>query len=436
MKYISGNAVRSDKILLILLALLFLIRLAMVAGYPVFVKLMPTWTWLNNDGYDTIAINWVTTGTFALEKGVPTATRLPLYPCMIAACYMAAGKAFPLIVMLIQAIFSTATGYMLFRMTEDLFGRQSAIITLSLFIMHPQVNNFIFRCATETLFIFIIMAFLRGIVRYLQAKERKDLIWSAVWLGLSLLLRQTLAPLIVLCLILFLLWSVVRHRITRIAFRRFSIALAIVALILAPWISRNYARTGRVPVLQTWVGQPLFQGTYVSQHLADFLRREKTLTDLDQEALSIIRNKTSTHLSGCPPKSRPIEREIIADRYARRLAYARLMENPWSSFCRVLRNLIFAPVLQMTWKSTFVLMLWNWPLLLLSLTGSVWCFRRQRTAFLRAMPITIIFCYLLILHAMVWPQARYILPGLVPFSAFAGFGLVQIFRRSDKKKEL
>lgn len=63
-------------------------------------------------------------------------------------------------VMIVQALLSTAAGYLLFRMTENLFGRASAVAVMILYIFHPQASNFVFRCATETLFAFLVMLLL------------------------------------------------------------------------------------------------------------------------------------------------------------------------------------------------------------------------------------------------------------------------------------
>lgn len=435
MKPNSPNVNRMDRTLTVLLATLLVVRLAMVAAYPLLCKAMPEWAWSNNDGYDAIAVNWVRTGTFALDTGIPTAARLPVYPSMIAACYAMAGDAFPLVVMIIQAFLSTATGYLLFLMTRGLFGRAAAIATIALFILHPQANNFVFRCATETLFAFLIMALLHCAVRYAQTQRPGALIWAAIWLSLSLLTRQTLAPLATACVPLLLLWGALRRNRFGRCLWHAAAAIALAVLILTPWIARNYAQSGEAPVLQTWVGQPLFQGTYVSRHLSQFLHGEKTLTDLDAEALSLIRVQTDEFLNEhSPSDSRPIACEVLADRYARRQVRANVLSNPACYFSLALRNLILAPVLQMTWQSTVVLMLWNWPLLIMASVGVVWCFYRQPKAFLHALPVIVLFCYVLGVHAVVWPQARYIMPVLLPFSTFAGLSIAQVFCRPNARQ--
>lgn len=415
-----------DRTLWMLLAVLLLVRLADVSVYPLLAQHMPSWAWSNNDGYDVIAVNWVETGLYSLNPGIPTAARLPLYPGIIALAYLVAGVAFPTVVMLFQALLSTATGFVLFRLTQDLFGRRSALITLVLFTFHPQVNNFIFRCATETVFIFLVTMLLYSVLKYLGGNRLGDLVWSAVWLALSLLTRQTLAHLALLSVPLFLPWRVRSPHALMTRTGHLAAAGLTVALILAPWLARNYARSGCVPVLQTWVGQPLYQGTYVSSRLSEFLCHRKSVSELDQEALSLSQGAVKSFLTRQATDGRPIAQEVLADHHARSLAGRRIRERPLESLRLFLRNLWLAPVLQMTWGSTVVLMLWNWPLLGLCALGAVMCFITRRPAFVAALPVTILFCYVLAVHALVWPQARYILPALVPFSGFAGFCLAGV----------
>lgn len=236
MKPDKSDVPRLDRTVFVLFVMLLVVRLGMVAVYPVLARAMPQWGWANNDGYDTIAVNLVTTGTFALENGIPTAARLPLYPWLIAACYAILGDAYPVAVMLIQALLSFSTGVYLYLTTKTLFGRNAAIATAALFILHPQVNNFVFRCATETLFSFLVMAALYHAVRYVQKQRLKELVLATWWLSLSLLTRQTLAPMAFACLPLLLL--IRTGGSPRFVDRLLHTTVAVITavLVLAPWL--------------------------------------------------------------------------------------------------------------------------------------------------------------------------------------------------------
>jgi len=417
-----------DRNLIQLVALLFFCRMAMVVVYPLIEKAIPEWGWSNNDGYDTIALNWVRTGAFSINPGIPTALRTPLYPLLIAVSYMISPQGFTVIVMAFQALLSIVTGFFLFKTADLLFGRRPALLSLLLFILHPQINNFIFRCATETLFIFLLVMMLYHLVKFQKDKRTIDIVCAAMWLGLSLLTRPTLAPLALLTVPLLFVAEINDTRAMYRRIRQLGMAAGIVLTILTPWFVRNYIQSGYFPVLQTWTGQPIYMGIYCSQHLSEFISREKTLSELDQQASVEIRIEGEKFLKKHPSiDERPIVREVLMDRYFRTITCKKIFDRPLLSIYQFARNLLLAPVIQMTWRSSAVLMVWNWPLLILTLLGLSSCFRNNRKLFIQALPLTIVFFWFLASHALIWPQARYVLPAFVPFSSFAALYMVEIY---------
>jgi len=421
-----------------LLILLIGMRLLMVFSYPALSQAVPAWAWSNNDGYDTIAVNWVETGVVSLEPGVPTALRLPLYPALIAAAVVVAGKAYPLGVMIMQALLSILTGCLLFRMTAGLMNRRVAGIALGLFIFHPQVNNFVFRCATETLYIFLLMWLMDQAVCFIRTRKPARLIAASMAMGLSLLTRQTLLPLAWFSLLVLLIWSAWGRGQWRRRLAWTVAATATVGLLLAPWLVRNGLHGGGKWVLQTWVGQPLCQGAYVTRHLDAFWSGEKTLTDLDQACLAengLLERRVAASL---PSDLSPIAREVAMDQAFRERAHQLMARAPADRAWRTVKNLLWTPVLQMTGSSTRILMGINWPLLLLGLWGSGMALWRVPQLRREAWPLWILVGYLWVAHAVAWPQARYFLPGLIPFLAFSAFGLDHIrslFSRHPPNRE-
>ena len=410
-----------------LLALLVAARLAAVAVQPLLAERVPDWAWANNDGYDALAANWLATGAFSLDPGVPTSLRLPLYPALIALARLAAGPAYVWATMLLQAALSVATGVVLFRLATELFSRRVAAWTVVLFVVHPQVNNFVVRCATETLFTFLVAAFALAATRFARDRRGRDLVGAAAWLGLSLLTRPTLAALAWLGLASLLAWSGAGRRD---ALRRLgwtAAAAGTTLLIVAPWLARNWVRSGGEWIWQTWVGQPLCQGVYVSRHLDEFLQRRKSLTELDQACLHDTR-LLDRRLSRTLAAGRTgIAREAVADRYFRARARQMAPDQPAERARRLLRNLLWAPVLQMTWRGTWILIPWNWPLLLLGAWGAAANLWKRPRCWREFAPTLALFAYVYVGHAATWPQARYVLPGLVPFLAFSAAGLAEAF---------
>ena len=415
------------------IVLLVAVRIAVVAAQPFLADRVPDWKWSNNDGYDTIAIHWLDTGVYALERGEPTALRLPLYPALISASVFACGAAYPFGVMAVQAGLSVWTGLLLFRMTTGLFGRKSGLLALALFTVHPQVNLFVIRCATETLFTFLVVVLLHEAVRFAGTLQTRHLAWASAAMGLSLLTRQTLVPLAWLGGLALFVWSVRERSEMRLRLAQTAMAAGVVFLLLMPWLVRNRIHSGGNWVLQTWVGQPLCQGAYVTRHLDEFLDGRKTLTELDQACLAEIQVLEKRFVRTLAPGVSGISREVATDRYFRNRVRELLSRSPSDRAMRFFRNLLWAPVLQMTWKSTRVLMMFNWPVLFLGGWGVVLWLRMPAATRRQGLPILILFGYLYASHAATWPQARYILPGLVPFLAFAGAGMERawtLFRRA------
>jgi hypothetical protein len=325
--------------------------------------------------------------------------------------------------MALQAVLSIGTGCLLFRMTAGLFGRRVGTVALVLFIFHPQVNHFILRCATETLFVFLLVWLAHEAVRFLQTRQARHLVWASVGMGLSLLTRQTLAPLAWMALLALLVWSFRSRGEWFCRLGGTAVAAGTVLLLLAPWLSRNWIQSGGNWVLQTWVGQPMCQGAYVTRHLDEFFAGRKSLTELDQAGLEEIKFLERRRPRTLATEQRGIAREVASDRFFRERARQLAARSPMDRARRTLRNLLWTPVLQMTWKSTRILMACNWPLLGFGLWGMAVCARRNPRKLAESSPLWILFGYLLFAHAATWPQARYVLPGLVPFLAFSAFGM-------------
>ncbi len=417
-----------DRALVVLMAVLLAERL-LVAGvaYPIARDVNPSWDWSNNDGYDAIARNWVETGVYGLEPGVPTAARLPLYPALLAFALKFNGAHYLATALGLQVLLSLATGYFLYKLGYFLFGYRAAIMATILFILHPQVNNFVFRCATETTFIFLVTACLYYAVQFCALQRLPDAAGMALFWALAMLTRPSLEllPLVVLPPVLIRIFR-------RQGGARLLIVAAVLVLIggamVAPWLARNYSLSGRLPVLNTWTGRALYAGAIVSRNLDFVLSHEQSVTAIDEEANALLGRKIQAYLDADNRRALPsVRQEVEAGDYARDLAIEELrgMAPDWRRIG--FRNLLLAPVLQMSWKSTWILILWNSPLLLLAWAGVLKGALINRKILFITWPIVGTFLYLWLAHALLWPQARYVLPALVPFTVFAAYFLIPLW---------
>jgi len=412
------------RLLVLLIVLLLAVRLVVVwIVYPYAAAHKPEWRWSNNDGYDRIALNWVETGVYGLEQGVPTAQRLPLYPAYLAACCMLAGRGYAELAMIGQVAMSVMTGLYLYRLGARLFTRRVAALALLVFILHLQVNNFVFRCATETLFILLTVGFVYHTTVLRSAMQWRDAWLAGFYSGLAMLTRSTLWLLLLIVPVVFLV-DAMRHRRGRMDITRVVLVLLLPVIIQMPWLMRNARQSGMFPVYHTWVGHPFYQGSYVVSNIGSFLQRRISVADLDQAGLLELRE--SREYGQCMRESegmRPVAREVLADRCAREMAIRRVSGYGWRLIPLAVTGMLAAPALQMTWTSTLVLAVVNFPLIAAGLAGALLLWKRNPGTLGAGWIVLATFAYGWVVHAAVWPQARYVLPMLVPFLVYAGYCL-------------
>ncbi|OQW95253.1 MAG: hypothetical protein BWK77_07830 [Verrucomicrobia bacterium A1] len=412
--------------LVILLAALAAVRiLTAVALWPSLRSPDHPWAWSNNDGYDRIAATWVETGIYGSAPGIPTATRTPAYPALLAAARILSGghDSQPLATA-IQILLSLATGWMIHRTARLFFSETASRIALALFILNPQAGLLALRCSTETLFCFLVTGFVFHIARLQRDARPRDAWLAAAWLGMALLTRPTpfLLPL-VLAPAFIRQWR--RDGRASRAWLHLAGAACLALAILSPWLARNAALGAGFPTLETWRGRSLFHGVHVTAKLDRFLSGQSTLTELDEEAGRIYTAWLCAYRHTAPGSRGPLARERWESDMGARLGAWAMTESPRLTATRTARNVLLAPFLQMTRRSTVALAAFNGPLLLLAFAGLRLAARSTPGGFLVLAPVVCALLYFWLLHALVWPQARYVLPGLLPFTIFAGHALAE-----------
>lgn len=206
-------------------------------------------------------------------------------------------------------------------------------------------------------------------------------------------------------------------------------AACLAIALLLPWLARNAALGAGFPTLDTWRGRALFHGAHVTAKLDRFLSGRSTLTELDDEAGRIYTAWLGAYRHTAPAALAPLARERWESDMGARLGAWAMAESPWRTAARTARNVLLAPFLQMTLRSTAALAAFNGPLLLLAFAGLWLVVRSAPGGFWGLAPVVITLLYFWLLHALVWPQARYVLPGLLPFTIFAGHALAEIAAR-------
>ncbi|MHB2021493.1 MAG: hypothetical protein ACYCW6_31565, partial [Candidatus Xenobia bacterium] len=155
---------------------------------------------------------------------------------LLTFCYLCFGR-HDLPYLLIQIGLDVATACIWFRRVRLMFGDRMAIVTSLLFLLAPYEAAFSTLLLTETLTVFLVVAWLD---RTLHAAEHPGAGSFAVMGALAALIVLT-RPALLLMTVCGGIWLLYRTR----AWRAGLAALAMAALLLVPWVVRNTLAFGR-----------------------------------------------------------------------------------------------------------------------------------------------------------------------------------------------
>ena len=171
----------------------------------------------------------------------PETGRVPLYPAFLALCYGIFGP-HPHRAILLQLVFGALTCGVTVRIGALLFDRRAAILAGLLLAVDYSSVIFSNRLYSDTLFTFLFALVLWALARFVVSGSTRDLAVAGALLGAATLCRPVsvyfglaLAPLV---------WLRLRRRPV-LALARWGALVAAFALVVAPWVLRNYRLTGR-----------------------------------------------------------------------------------------------------------------------------------------------------------------------------------------------
>ncbi len=198
-----------------------------------------------DDGYYEISKSLVEgIGFGALDSSgsfIPHPLRTPLYPFFIAGIlYFFKSYWVVLVVQIFIASMIPVLGMYIVRK----FTQVKALVNTTgvLLALEPYAILFSFIFYTETLFIFLFFIFLLFFFNYIRDNSWRNIIWSAVFLGLAVLVKPTVQYLPIV-IPLFVLWhfrkSPLKKTITQLV-----VFVSVFALVISPWLYRNYKEFG------------------------------------------------------------------------------------------------------------------------------------------------------------------------------------------------
>jgi len=210
----------------------------------------------DSPAYLALARNIAFHHSFSLITGIPTATRPPLYPFLIAALWWRDGAPVAAVVLL-QAICGAATVVLVYLIAKDFFSQRVALLAALGATFAPMTVHYTAVILTEPVFTFLVTLgfFLWGRNRGLPA---------GLAFGLAALTRTIVIPFLG-CLVLLAFLPPWRHK------RRLHLIICVSAIAVASvWIVRNAVVFRKFILIQaTGYGVNLFAGTVERQLYGD-----------------------------------------------------------------------------------------------------------------------------------------------------------------------
>jgi 4-amino-4-deoxy-L-arabinose transferase-like glycosyltransferase len=210
-------------VLALLLRLIFVLCIPHRVFYP------------DTQQYQGIAVNLVQGNGYAIEAGVPTARRVPVYPFFLAAVYYLFGVS-PLAVLLLQSVIGALTCVFTAKIAREVFDEKAARLAGALAAAHPVLISYSGVLLSECLFTLLLAMMAWALLTAFRERRVVSYFVSGILFGATYLTRPDLLVFAVLLAgVVFYLYSF-RPR----ALYHLAVLAAGFALVFAPWAVRNY----------------------------------------------------------------------------------------------------------------------------------------------------------------------------------------------------
>ncbi len=239
---------KDKKIIIIILAAAFLLRLA-----PVFFLHYP----VINDAaaYNDIGWNLASHFSYSRDGITPTIERPPGYPVVLAGVYFIFGHSVQA-ALIMQIIISTLSVYIVYLLAKFFMEEKWALVCAGLVAVYPMFIYYNLFLYSENWAIFSCLLFLLFLFKGLKEK-RGWLILSGLFFISFLLTKPLFAPVLGLVLVLFF----VMKKQASFKYSLFFFLLPVV-LVWGVWIGRNYAVFNKSIPFGIGLGPVLFVGNY------------------------------------------------------------------------------------------------------------------------------------------------------------------------------
>lgn len=354
------------------------------------------------DDYDLIANNLIHGHGYRVYADTSeTMLRSPGFVLVLAAIFALFGKSL-LAVQVVQYFMSAAVAAMVYLIARRLSSvRRVALVAAGIFLFNPVSMMSDTRGGEDTTLTFCLTLALWLLLRALDSKRPRDFALTGLALGYTMLVKASVA-LIFPAIFLFLAWPCTT-RVRLILLRNFAIIGVLAALVMAPWVVRNYEISGKFEPTMTIAGLALFQGEEAERIGAPGEDSWQRLDDASQEQLAIGHQMGLRMREDFFPQFYTIGDEIAFYHELAHRAWAAYRADP-VLFARVVIHNIWAFWFQgRTAKATLLNVIGMLPFLAVSILGAAIAVRRERRHWILVIAVL---AYILP-HLVIIAVARY-----------------------------
>jgi len=369
-----------------------------------------------SDGWAETAQNVLRGNGFVYDPQLPSnlitgyLKREPVYPLFLAFILSVFGKLEPYM-MIFQILINSLTCYVVYLIASKSFGRGAGLIASFLYALYPFASWYVSRVAYETLLGFLVALLVLSLVKLFERLTFERALVVGLLLGITVLCRGTflLFPFALLPG-LFTQFGIKDTRVTRC----WLIIVFTTALILSPWIARNYLVSGDFVPVTTVGGTSYFIGNKIVENYSVRANTagsppEREVGQMYTEILNSVmsRNRSLSHA----------QVEAQADKYLIRMALNQIIADPLTLIEKVLKGLALVWFVCETTAKSNALLLMQGPLVLLCFIGILFALKEKR----QVLPLLTILVYFTLIQTAFSPYGRYSYPMVSILIVFAAY---------------
>ncbi len=355
------------------------------------------------DDYDLIADNLINGHGYRVYTNTSeTMLRSPGFVLILAGIFALFGKSL-LMVQVVQYLMSAVTAAIVYLISQRLFRvKLVSLFAVFLFLFHPISMLSDTRAGTDTTLTLCLTATIWLLLKAIDSQRWWVFVLSGLTLGYTMLVKATVA-LIFPVVFLFLILTPKFRRSLWVTFGQFVLVAITAALVMAPWVVRNYHISGRFVPTMTVTGLAIFQGEEAERNAGNGEDSKDLLIDAAGEQVRIGHEMGLRMREDFFPQFYRVQDEIAFYDELGHRGWTQYREHPVLLVRTIVHNCWAFWFQGRTYKATQINIIVMLPFILISVCGAVVAVRRQRRSWILVIAVVM---YVLP-HLVIIAVARY-----------------------------